>query len=178
MRRLITADSHLVPPVWLVDELPEKWRQYFPRLETIDGVRHVVYPSLPGSGSQMMITSGGRGSVVPVETEEGLARINHSNVCDGAQPAFDPDQRLEEMAPEGVVGAVLIDNATVNYTYVEPEAELAWCRIVNDWMADTISHHAAATKGASRLSVVGTSGTLVQPFVAIRVTTPRTGSFR
>jgi predicted TIM-barrel fold metal-dependent hydrolase len=141
MRRLITADSHLVPPVWLVDELPEKWRQYFPRLETIHGVRHIVYPSLPGSGSQMMITSGGRGPIVPVETEEELARINHANVCDGAQPAFDPDQRLEEMAREGVVGAVLIDNATVSYTYVEPEAELAWCRIVNDWMADTYRSH-------------------------------------
>jgi predicted TIM-barrel fold metal-dependent hydrolase len=141
MRRLITTDSHLVPPVWLTDELPEKWRAYFPRLETIDGVRHIVYPSLPGSEGQMMITSGGRGRVVPVETDEELARVNHSNVCDDARPAFDPDRRLEEMARDGVVGAVLIDNATVSYTYVQPEAETAWCRIVNDWMAQTYSSH-------------------------------------
>lgn len=141
MRRLITTDSHLVPPAWLADELPGKWREYFPRLETIDGVPHVVYPSVPGSEGQMMITSGGRGLAVPFASDEELARINHSNVCDEARPAFDPGRRLEEMAREGVVGAVLIDNAVVNYAYVEPEAEIAWCRIVNDWMVDTYGSH-------------------------------------
>ena len=31
--KLITADCHITPPLSLVNELPEHYREYFPRLE-------------------------------------------------------------------------------------------------------------------------------------------------
>ena len=31
--RLITADCHITPPLSIVNELPEHYREYFPRLE-------------------------------------------------------------------------------------------------------------------------------------------------
>ena len=31
--KLITADCHIAPPLQIVDELPESYRQYFPRIE-------------------------------------------------------------------------------------------------------------------------------------------------
>ena len=85
----------------------------------------------------MMITSGQRPSRVRVADEAEFVRINHANVCEEAKPGFGPAERLEEMEREGVVGAVLIDNAVVTQEYLEIEAENAWCRIVNDWVAET-----------------------------------------
>jgi predicted TIM-barrel fold metal-dependent hydrolase len=139
MRRLITTDSHLVPPVWLADELPAKWRDQFTHLEVRDGQRHIVYATAPGSEAQMGINSGGRGAVVKVKDDADLVRVTHANVCDEARPSYDPEERLAEMALEGVVGAVLIDNAVVSMPYLDPDAEVAWCRIVNDWMASTFA---------------------------------------
>jgi predicted TIM-barrel fold metal-dependent hydrolase len=137
MRRLITSDSHLVPPFWLAELLPPKWRDQFPRVETQGAEQFITYPSSAASASQMMITSGGRPSRVRFENDAELARINHSNVCEEARPDFGPVERLEEMEREGVIGAVLIDNAVVSLDYTEIEAEKAWCQIVNDWMAET-----------------------------------------
>jgi predicted TIM-barrel fold metal-dependent hydrolase len=137
MRRLITSDSHLVPPFWLTELLPAKWRDQFPRIESKGTDRFIVYPSSAASASQMMITSGGRRPRVGFKSDAELARINHSNVCEEANPDFGPAERLEEMRREGVVGSVLIDNAVVSMDYIELKAENVWCRIVNDWMAET-----------------------------------------
>ena len=112
MRPLITTDSHLVPPFSLVDELPEKWRDLFPRVvDRADG-RYVRFPEA-GGPAQMMIMSGGRGPEVRISDDDDLVRINHSNVCDDAVTGFDPESRLADMRREGVIGAVLIDNAVV-----------------------------------------------------------------
>ena len=137
MRQLITTDSHLVPPFWLTERLPAKWRDQFPRVETEGDGRFIVYPSSPEAADQMMITSGQRPSRVKVADEAEFVRINHANVCEEATPGFGPAERLVEMEREGVVGAVLIDNAVVTLEYLEIEAENAWCRIVNDWVAET-----------------------------------------
>jgi len=140
VRSLITTDSHLVPPFWLAEELPPKWRDHFPRVvERADG-RYIRYPD-SGHAVHMMLVSGGRGSEVRVLDDDAFVRVNHSNVCDDAFPAFDPVARLVDMGREGVIGAVLIDNAVVSTAHLEPEVEIAWCEIVNDWMADTYGAH-------------------------------------
>jgi predicted TIM-barrel fold metal-dependent hydrolase len=140
MRKLITTDSHLVPPFSLAEDLPEKWRDQFPRVVDRPDGRYVRFPEV-GGAAQMMIMSGGRGPEVRIGDDDELVRINHSNVCDESAPGFDPESRLADMRREGVIGAVLIDNAVVSTAHLEPEAELAWCRIVNDWMADTYRDH-------------------------------------
>jgi hypothetical protein len=139
MRPLITTDSDHVPPMWLADSLPSKWREQFPRLEDRSDGRYVTFPNT--SENQMMIMSGGRGPSVKVADDRELVRVNHSNVCDEAEPGFDPISRFADMDREGVIGAVLIDNAVVSTSHLEPAAEQAWCTIVNDWMADTYQDH-------------------------------------
>jgi predicted TIM-barrel fold metal-dependent hydrolase len=141
MRALVTTDSHLVPPYWLAERLPDKWRDQFPRLEDRPDGRYVHYPSGPGAERQMMMASGGRGPLVRVDDDDDLVRVNHANVCNEARPAFDPVGRLSDMEREGVIGAVLIDNATVPSPIIDPKAEIAWCEIVNDWLAETYGAH-------------------------------------
>ena len=97
MRQLITTDSHLVPPFWLTERLPAKWRDQFPRVETEGDGRFIVYPSSPEAADQMMITSGQRPSRVKVADEAEFVRINHANVCEEATPGFGPAERLVEM---------------------------------------------------------------------------------
>ncbi|MCU1345881.1 MAG: amidohydrolase family protein, partial [Acidimicrobiia bacterium] len=60
-----------------------------------------------------------------------------------ANPSWDPAGRLKEMERENVVGSVLIGNPVFglhrgpDYT----AAQIAWCQVVNDWLADTFKDH-------------------------------------
>ena len=42
--KLITADCHITPPLTLVDELPEHYREYFPRIEKDEHGEDVYRP--------------------------------------------------------------------------------------------------------------------------------------
>ena len=44
--KLITADCHITPPLSIVDELPEHYREYFPRIEKDENGKD-VYKTRP-----------------------------------------------------------------------------------------------------------------------------------
>ncbi|HEX5588150.1 MAG TPA: amidohydrolase family protein [Acidimicrobiia bacterium] len=144
MRKLITTDNHLTPPPWLIDELPERLRphvanQMFLVEDRPDG-RYLVIPMVRDS---MMNT--GMPSEIKIDDERLLSKIVHSSatLLEENNPAFDPEGRLEDMDREGVVAAVLIGTPEfgANRGPLVREAQVAWCQVVNDWLADTYQDH-------------------------------------
>jgi len=145
MRKLITTDSHLSPPPWLLNELPERYRdkvtsQFFTVEDRPDG-RYLVVP--PARANLMM--SAGIPSELKLEDDRMLNKIIHSSILleEDNNPAFDPVGRMEDMDREGVVAAVLIGAPEFGAAR-GPDitaAQVAWCSVVNDWLADTYKDH-------------------------------------
>jgi predicted TIM-barrel fold metal-dependent hydrolase len=132
-RRLITTDCHIATPHRLVDELPESYRQYFPRLvERADG-DYLVMPSTQRR-SALMRGDAGQGMKLPEGSE---ARVAWGNVCGEADPSFDAATMVAELESDGVHGAVLIGRLDGYGPDVPLDAEIAYCQLVNDWLADS-----------------------------------------
>jgi predicted TIM-barrel fold metal-dependent hydrolase len=134
-RRLITSDSHIAPPHSLVDQLPEKYREHFPRLERRADGTYLKVPENP----EMM------GMNLPTETlideaPASLARAAVGNVCEEAAPSFDAAEHLADLERDGVYGAVLIGRISIRDN-LPPDVDAAYCKIVNDWIADTWKDH-------------------------------------
>jgi predicted TIM-barrel fold metal-dependent hydrolase len=140
-RRLITTDNHLVPPPWLMNELPERL-QHVLRLsvtgyEERDGQRYLKTSGVtemmrPGSAAEIHVGAVGD-SLEPV-----IKALNNFPGVD-ATPWFDPKGRLDDMRRENVVAAVLIGDPSIGIrrSQMDVEAQIAYCRVVNDWQIDT-----------------------------------------
>ncbi len=136
-RKLITSDCHIAPPFELVDQLPEHFRSSFTRVERGPEGAVVIRPN---AGPSMMLNAA---AGTPVDDEpRALARAAIGNVCPEAQPSFDADELLEDLARDGVNGAVLIGAPSVFSMATGPaDAEIAYCQLVNDWAADAFGDH-------------------------------------
>jgi len=134
-RRLITSDCHIAPPYSLVDELPESYREYFPRLERRADGAYIVQP-FQREMVAMMGGSAGKGMKVD-DTARALVRAAVSNVCDEAEPSFDAAEQLADLERDGVYGAVLIGRLSAFDFDTPPEVDAAYCEVVNDWQAET-----------------------------------------
>jgi predicted TIM-barrel fold metal-dependent hydrolase len=141
IRRVITTDSHLIPPPWLLNELPARLRDVLSSqlvgYEERDGQRYLKMP-----GARHMLMQGR-----PAETHVGPVNgsletlVKALNSFDGvdATPWFDPVGRLKDMRRENVVAAVLIGNPSMalRRSPADVEAQVAYCRLVNDWQVET-----------------------------------------
>ncbi|MSO79819.1 MAG: hypothetical protein EXQ79_09480, partial [Acidimicrobiia bacterium] len=128
MPRLITSDCHISAPYSVLDELPESYRQYFPRVEQRPDGDYLLAPV----GAGMM------GMTAPPETRiEGDGAVRAAvGACDEAHPSFEPAEVLAELERDGVYGAVLIGRIAVNLDTMPIEADIAYCKVVNDWTAE------------------------------------------
>ncbi|MGO8864541.1 MAG: amidohydrolase family protein [Acidimicrobiales bacterium] len=132
-RRLVTSDCHIAAPFSLLEELPESYREYFPRLRRHEGGVDVLRRGHPA-----MAMTAGAGSGKTVEDEpRALARAAVCNVLPEAEPSFDPAEQLADLERDGVYGAVLIGRFEDFDSGTPPEVDIAYCRLVNDWLADT-----------------------------------------
>ena len=156
-RRLITTDCHIGPPQSLTDELPESYREHFPRLERReDGLYAVQAKSNPmmamimrrmaenqdeekAKAIEEMIAKAAEGT--KVDDPRALARMAVGNVCPEAEPSFDPAEQLADLERDGVYGAVLIGRISAIETGVPAEVDVAYCSVVNDWLAETWGPH-------------------------------------
>ena len=87
---------------------------------------------LAPTGNEMM------GISAPPETKiEGDSAVRAAvGACDEASPSFDPAEVLAELERDGVYGAVLIGRIAVRYDTMPIEADIAYCKVVNDWTAE------------------------------------------
>jgi predicted TIM-barrel fold metal-dependent hydrolase len=136
-RRLITTDCHIAVPHSLVDELPESYRDHFPRLEDRPDGRYLLKPAT----AHQMAMMGGDDGIRIDDTPSGRARAAVGNVCPEAEPSFDPAEQLAELERDGVYGAVLIGRIQVFESGTPVDADIAYCRIANDWQAETWGPH-------------------------------------
>ena len=75
---------------------------------------------------------------LPVEDEpRALARAAVGNVCPEAVPSFDPAAQLADLERDGVYGAVLIGRISAFEDDTPAEVDVAYCQLVNDWLAET-----------------------------------------
>jgi predicted TIM-barrel fold metal-dependent hydrolase len=132
-RRLITTDCHFAPPFSLVDELPESYREHFPRLVRRGRATSVIWPRPVATA----MTDTNDPAVSIDDHPRALARAAIANVCPEAEPSFDPVEHLAELERDGVLGAVLIGRLSVFDGSTPAEVDAAYCRVANDWMADT-----------------------------------------
>jgi predicted TIM-barrel fold metal-dependent hydrolase len=132
-RRLITTDCHIAPPFSLVEELPESYREHFPRLARRDDGAYVTQRR---PAAMAMMGDAGAGTKVD-DNPRALARAAVGNVCPEAEPSFEPADLLAELERDGVYGAVLIGRISVFDGGIPTDADVAYCRLVNDWLAET-----------------------------------------
>jgi predicted TIM-barrel fold metal-dependent hydrolase len=135
-RRMITSDCHIAPPFSLIDELPESYREYFPRLEHLPDGTYLRNPVPPEAAATMLGASDGS---VRLEEDDprALARLAVRNVVDEARPSFDAAEQLSDLERDGTYGAVLIGRNIVFEPSTPPEVDAAYCRLANDWLAET-----------------------------------------
>lgn len=143
MRKLITTDSHLVPPPWLLDELPEELRVHLSRrtheLVEREGERFLQFPTAAAEGLKRL----GLSTEVKIDSDDHLVKILHLAYEVDAYPSWDPVRRLEDLARDGVVAAVMIHNPVrgVRRRPVDVDAQIAYCKVINDWQAETFRDH-------------------------------------
>jgi predicted TIM-barrel fold metal-dependent hydrolase len=149
-RALITTDCHLAPPPALADELPERLRAQVTHLEKRNDGVYLVRPQLIAAMEAMSdsasVPAGGdnvtaalaRGLKVDPDDEASLARLLAADVRAEANPGFTAKSFIDELARDGVVGAVLIGGAAFGI-HADTEVDIAWTRLVNDWTAQTFA---------------------------------------
>ena len=143
---IITTDSHLGIPFDLAKEMPARWREYMPRLEQREDGTYLVRPQFPANTRDpdmmdRMTAALSAGIKVDVSNERALRHTATGNCAPVAFPGFTPEERLIDMGREHVVGEVLIGNGAFGQMLPDPDANLAWTRLVNDWAADTYKDH-------------------------------------
>lgn len=137
-RRMISADCHIGAPYELVNELPEKYREYYPRLELREDGVHVVQPEIMAMAAMMMGMADNSASMkVDVKDERRMATGAVGNVCPGATASFDPAVQVADLERDGVYGAVLFGRISDIPDCTPAEADIAYFSLVNDWAADT-----------------------------------------
>jgi predicted TIM-barrel fold metal-dependent hydrolase len=91
----------------------------------------------PRNVAMMALGMDGSAGVMVDDSEAALARAAVGNVCPEAQPAFDAGAVLAELERDGVYGAVLIGRISAFDNATPPEADIAYCQVANDWLAET-----------------------------------------
>jgi predicted TIM-barrel fold metal-dependent hydrolase len=133
---LITSDCHIAAPYELTDELPERYREYFPHLEYREDGAYVINPLQIGGRGMTMGTGGGR----PLEPDlADRARAASTGVADTAA-GYAPEELLADLARDSVSGAVLISRVAYRND-CPPDAQIAYCRLMNDYLADVYREH-------------------------------------
>jgi len=122
VRELISADNHVFEPVTLWQErLPTEYRERGPRVEQQG---EWIVMAIEGMPDRKLTRTNGGGS-------DGLGRAG----------AADADQRLRDMASDGVVAEVIYPTFGLFIDMI-PAADLqmACARVYNDWLAESFLH--------------------------------------
>ena len=117
--KLITADCHITPPLSLVNELPEHYREYFPRIEKDENGKDVY--KLGHIVSLSMMTGEGADSDIPAD-----ATGAEGNVVSEANLTLDAAQQLSDLERDGVYGAVLIGRIADMPNGIPADADIAY----------------------------------------------------
>jgi predicted TIM-barrel fold metal-dependent hydrolase len=148
-RPLITTDCHIAPPPTLADELPEGMRSRVTHLDDRSDGIYLVRPEQIPEGMRETLEAGGatgmtalmeQGIKVDPDDQIALARILAGDCCAQALVGFTAQRYIDELDRDGVAGAVLIGGAAFS-THSDDNVDIAWTRLVNDWVHDEFKEH-------------------------------------
>src|ERR1700759_190660 len=125
---VIPPACHIPPPLSIVNELPEHYREYFPRIEKDENGRDVY--KLGHIVSLSMMTGAGSDSDIQAD-----ATGAEGNVVSEAHISLDAAEQLADLERDGVYGAVLIGRIADMPNGIPADADTAYCRLANDWLA-------------------------------------------
>ena len=130
MRRMITTDCHIAPPFSVFEDLPESYREWFPRVERRDDGDYLVNPRTRAMGMGAMVE-------VPAKKLEGNGLMWEAvGATVESHASFEPAEVLADLERDGVFGAVLI-NRSLSWDDTRPlEVDVAYCELMNDWTAE------------------------------------------
>jgi predicted TIM-barrel fold metal-dependent hydrolase len=140
-RKLITADTHLTPLPQVFLEMPERLLRhshFLMRYERREDGEYILFPER--QATMQLNEAGMLPTALKIEDGRHLARVvNFACDFEDSFPGFTPEDRLPDMEREGVVGQVLIGSPEFNTTRSPEvtEAQILYCRLANDWLADT-----------------------------------------
>lgn len=140
MRKLITTDSHLTPPPQVFLEMPPALRrhtEFLVKYEEREDGNYLAFPRREMMGAP-------DSAPVKITDERQFARlVNIAYEGEDAFPGFTPEDRLGDMEREGVEAQVLIGAPEFNFNRGPEitEAQVLYCRLANDWLADTYKGH-------------------------------------
>src|SRR6201991_3682636 len=127
--KLITADCHITPPLSVENELPEHYREYFPRIEKDENGKDVY--KLGHIVSLSMMTGVGTDSDIQAD-----ATGAEGNVVSEAHLSLDAAEQMPDLERDGVYGAVLIGRIADMPNGIPADADTAYCKVANDWLAE------------------------------------------
>jgi predicted TIM-barrel fold metal-dependent hydrolase len=143
---IVDADGHLAEPADVFDgRIDEKYLERAPRiLRTEDGRQGMSFLGNPPAVGMF----GSGDAIVP----GGIQDPQYRDWDDGDPGAFDPHARLREMDAEGVDVSVLFPTLGLFAPLVpEPDAEAAYCAVLNDFYAGYCSANPARLRGVAML---------------------------
>ena len=127
-RPLISADNHVFEPVTLWQErLPAEFRERGPRVEQRDDW---IVMAIEGMPDRKLTKANGNGGG------------SGSSLGSGATAGgADPDQRLKDMASDGVVAEVIYPTFGLFIDMIRaPDLAMACAQVYNDWLAQSFLH--------------------------------------
>lgn len=137
---MLTTDCHFPAPPSLTEELPERFRPHFMRMEERDDGVYLVRPTMQMQSSDADYTANPTSTMLNMgvkvddpDDERALARLVQGDCAHDSNPSFRIPDLIDELAADGVSGGVLITSFGVPTGNVE--ADVAWCQLVNDWVA-------------------------------------------
>lgn len=131
--RIIDADGHVVEPTAVFDELPSRLRGFAPRFVVEDDGQHFHFES--GAVRSFSLRAKPESLAAPRQPGE------RSGAGQARAGAHDPAGRLADMDLDRIAQAVIFPTyGLMVQQVVDPEAAIALCRVINDWLADYCRH--------------------------------------
>lgn len=153
---ILSVDAHLGPPPTLFrDRIAKQYLERLPRVETIDGRRHLV---IEGRRPMMLIDD-------KIEGEDQLrARAGSATSLNLLGGGSTVAERLAHQEADGIDGEVIFPNGPglMIWSTTDPEFAQAQCRVWNDWAWEVCAPHKARCNPAAALATGDLAGAVAE----------------
>jgi predicted TIM-barrel fold metal-dependent hydrolase len=125
--KFISSDSHVnEPPTLFAERMPSKLRERAPRVETVDGVPH-------------MMVEGMR----PRKLPQGRVQVEDESLGAAQLGGWDPKQRMADQDRDGISAEVVYPTLSLqsSFSTPDPELQMGLARAYNDWSCEIFSDH-------------------------------------
>jgi predicted TIM-barrel fold metal-dependent hydrolase len=138
---VVSADCHVSEPAdELAARVPAALRDEAPRVETVDGRRRVVFPTLDDPSLVDLDYEAPPSDSDDFSAEE-IKRDKRRQMMAETNPrTHDLTARLEDADLDGIAVQVVHPNLGINFALLARDIGTALCHAYNEWLIDRLSH--------------------------------------